>query len=119
MQVASIASLATDAGYQLLAEEIKVEITAAESKTRCTVCGKALLTAIAKVSDKAVTMLADGASVNALVPLTVINNHGFDLPPTGAQGTWLLSILGIVGMAACGAAILILIVAKKRRKNAA
>lgn len=110
---------ATDAGYQLLAEEIKVEITAAESKTICTVCGKALLTAIAKVSDKAVTMLADGASVNALVPLTVINNHGFDLPPTGAQGTWLLSIIGIVGMAACGAAILILIVAKKRRKNAA
>ncbi len=110
---------ATDAGYQLLAEEIKVEITAAESKTTCTVCGKALLTATAKVSDKAVTMLADGSSVNALVPLTVINNHGFDLPPTGAQGTWLLSILGIVGMAACGAAILILIVAKKRRKNAA
>lgn len=110
---------ATDAGYQLLAEEIKVEITAAESKTICSVCGKALLTAIAKVSDKAVTMLADGASVNALVPLTVINNHGFDLPPTGAQGTWLLSILGIVGMAVCGAAILILIVAKKRRKNAA
>ena len=110
---------ATDAGYQLLAEEIKVEIAAAESQTICTVCGKALLTAIAKVSDKAVTMLADGASVNALVPLTVINNHGFDLPPTGAQGTWLLSILGIVGMTACGAAILILIVAKKRRKNAA
>ena len=110
---------ATDAGYQLLAEEIKVEITAAESKTVCTVCGKALLTATAKVSDKAVTMLADGTSVNALVPLTVINNHGFDLPPTGAQGTWLLSIIGIVGMAACGAAILILIVAKKRRQNAA
>ena len=110
---------ATDAGYQLLAEEIKVEIAAAESQTICTVCGKALLTATARVSDKAVTMLADGASVNALVPLTVINNHGFDLPPTGAQGTWLLSILGTVGMAACGAAILILIVAKKRRKNAA
>lgn len=110
---------ATDAGYQLLAGEIKVEIAAAESTTVCTVCGKALLTAIAKVSDKAVTMLADGASVNALVPLTVINNHGFDLPPTGAQGTWLLSILGIVGMTACGAAILILIVAKKRWKNAA
>ena len=49
---------ATDAGYQLLAEEIKVEIAAAESTTGCTVCGKALLTAIAKVSDKAVTMLA-------------------------------------------------------------
>ena len=37
----------------------------------------------------------------------------------GVLRTWLLSIIGIVGMAVCGAAILILIVAKKRRKNAA
>lgn len=108
---------ATDKGYQLLAEEIKIEITAAESSSVCTVCGKALLTATAKVSDKTVTMLADDTSVNALVPLTIINNHGFDLPPTGAQGTWLLSVLGIVGMVACGSAIILML--KKRSKNAA
>ena len=108
---------ATDKGYQLLAEEIKIEITAAESSSICTVCGKALLTATAKVSDKTVTMLADDTSVNALVPLTIINNHGFDLPPTGAQGTWLLSVLGIVGMVACGSAIILML--KKRSKNAA
>ncbi len=108
---------ATDKGYQLLAEEIKIEITAAESSSICTVCGKALLTATAKVSDKTVTMLADDTSVNALVPLTIINNHGFDLPPTGAQGTWLLSIIGIVGMVACGSAIILML--KKRSKNAA
>lgn len=108
---------ATDKGYQLLAEEIKIEITAAESSSICTVCGKALLTATAKVSDKTVTMLADDTSVNALVPLTIINNHGFDLPPTGALGTWLLSVLGIVGMVACGSAIILML--KKRSKNAA
>ena len=108
---------ATDKGYQLLAEEIKIEITAAESSSICTVCGKALLTATAKVSDKTVTMLADDTSVNALVPLTIINNHGFDLPPTGAQGTWLLSVFGIVGMVACGSAIILML--KKRSKNAA
>lgn len=108
---------ATDKGYQLLAEEIKIEITAAESSSICTVCGKAMLTATAKVSDKTVTMLADDTSVNALVPLTIINNHGFDLPPTGAQGTWLLSVLGIVGMVACGSAIILML--KKRSKNAA
>ena len=107
---------ATDKGYQLLAEEIKIEITAAESSSICTVCGKALLTATAKVSDKTVTMLADDTSVNALVPLTIINNHGFDLPPTGARGTWLLSVLGIVGMVACGSAIILML--KKRSKNA-
>lgn len=108
---------ATDKGYQLLAEEIKIEITAAESSSICTVCGKALLTATAKVSDKTVTMLADDTSVNALVPLTIINNHGFDLPPTGAQGTWLLSVFGIIGMVACGSAIILML--KKRSKNAA
>ncbi len=108
---------ATDKGYQLLAEEIKIEITAAESSSICTVCGKALLTATAKVSDKTVTMLADDTSVNALVPLTIINNHGFDLPPTGAQGTWLLSVFGIIGMVVCGSAIILML--KKRSKNAA
>ena len=108
---------ATDKGYQLLAEEIKIEITVAESSSICTVCGKALLTATAKVSDKTVTMLADDTSVNALVPLTIINNHGFDLPPTGAQGTWLLSVFGIIGMVACGSAIILML--KKRSKNAA
>lgn len=112
-----IKETATDSGYQLLAEEVKVEIVTAASNTVCGVCGKALLTASAKVNDQDVTMLEDNTSVNALVPLTIINNHGFDLPPTGAQGTWLLSVLGICGMAAC-AGVLIVLLRKKRCKDA-
>lgn len=108
--------IATDSGYQLLAEEVKIEIIADESETICGICGKAVLTASAKVTDKEVTMTADGDSICAIVPLTIINNHGFDLPPTGAQGTWLLSILGIVGMAA-SATILFVIALKKRAVN--
>ena len=110
-----IKETATDSGYQLLADEIKVEIVAAESDTLCGVCGKALLTASAKVNDQDVTMLEDNKSVNALAPLTIINNHGFDLPPTGAQGTWLLSIIGVIGMAACAAVLIVLL--RKRGKN--
>lgn len=113
-----IKETATDSGYQLLADEIKVEITAAESETLCALCGKALLTASAKVTDKPVTMLEDNTSVNAVAPLTIINNHGFDLPPTGANGTWMLSIIGVVGMAAC-AGILIVLLRKKHSKDAA
>lgn len=112
-----IKETATDSGYQLLADEIKVEITAAESDTLCGVCGKALLTASAKVNDKPVTMEADGTSINAVAPLTIINNHGFDLPATGAQGTWLLSVVGIVGMAACAAVLIVLLRHKKYGKD--
>lgn len=110
-----IKEIATDSGYQLLADEIKIEITATESNTLCGVCGKALITASAKVNDQAVTMLEDNTSVNALAPLRVINNHDFDIPRTGANGTWLLSILGIVGMAACAAVLIVLL--RKRGKN--
>lgn len=113
-----IKETATDSGYQLLAEEVKLEITATEGETLCGVCGKALLTASAKVNDKPVTMAEDNTSVNALVPLTIINNHGFDLPATGSTGTWLLSIVGIVGMAVC-AAVVILLLRRKSNKDAA
>ena len=113
-----IKETATDSGYQLLADEIKVEIVAAESDTLCGVCGKALLTASAKVNDNPVTMEEDNTSVNALVPLTIINNHDFDMPRTGANGTWLLSILGIVGMAACAVALIVLL-RKKHGQDAA
>ncbi len=112
-----IKETATDSGYQLLAEEVKLEITATESETLCGICGKALLTASAKVNDKPVTMAEDNTSVNALVPLTIINNHGFDLPATGSTGTWLLSIIGIIGMAVC-AAVIILLLRRKSNKDA-
>ena len=107
----------TDSGFQLLAEEVKIEIVATESSTLCGTCGAALLTASGKVNDKEVTMLADGESVNALAPLTVINNKGFDLPATGSTGTWLMSILGVVGMAACALCI-VLLFGRKRKEQA-
>ena len=107
----------TDSGFQLLAEEVKIEIVATESSTLCGTCGAALLTASGKVNDKEVTMLADGTSVNALAPLTVINNKGFDLPATGSTGTWLMSILGVIGMAACALCI-ILLFGRKRKEQA-
>lgn len=109
--------IATDYGYQLLAEEVKIEIIASESAAICNVCGRSLLTATAKVTDQEVIMEADGASAQAFVPLTIINNHGFDLPPTGSQGTWFLSILGIAGMAVCG--VLLALLLKKRKQNTA
>lgn len=73
-----------------------------------------LLTASATVDGNAVTMLAEGTSVNAIAPLTVVNTIGFDLPKTGSTGTWLLSILGILGI---GAATFVIIFAGKKRKS--
>ena len=42
-----------------------------------------LLTASAKVDSNTVTMDVDGESANAIVPLTVVNTRGFNLPQTG------------------------------------
>ena len=49
---------------------------------------------------------------NAIVPLTVINNPGFDLPKTGGYGTWMFTIGGValLGVAA-------FIVVKSRKRN--
>lgn len=113
-----IKETATDSGYQLPADEIKIEITATASNTICGVCGKALPTASAKVNDDPVTMDEDNTSVNALVLLPINNYHDFDMPRTGANGTWLLSILGIVGMAACAVALIVLL-RKKHGQDAA
>lgn len=55
------------------------------------------LTANATVDGNKVTMLADEAdtdSTNALAPLSVVNNRGFDLPQTGEIGARMLPIIG-------------------------
>jgi hypothetical protein len=93
--VYTIIEVATDSGYVLLSENISVEITSAESSKVCDTCGKALLTATAKVNDSTVEMTADNESVNAIVPLTVTNTKGFDLPTTGGTGSKLFYGLGI------------------------
>ena len=103
----SLTETATDKGYILLKEAVKIVITTKENGT-CEQCGAKLLTATGTVNSKAVSM-TEG---NAIVPLTVINNPGFDLPKTGGYGTWMFTIGGValLGVAA-------FIVVKSRKRN--
>ena len=103
----SLTEIATDKGYVLLKEAVKVVITTKENGT-CEKCGAKLLTASATVNGKDVTM-TDG---NAIVPLTVVNNPGFDLPKTGGYGTWMFTIGGV---ALLGAAAFIVIRSRKHK----
>lgn len=73
------------------------------------------MTANAKVDGNAITMTADNGSNNAKAPLTIVNARGFDLPQTGDTGTWMYSVIGIVLMAASGAAAYFII---RKRENA-
>ena len=59
-----------------------------------------LLTASATVDDKAVNMLEDNGSANALAPLKVVNTSGFDLPATGDRGIWMFGLIGALLMIA-------------------
>ena len=74
-----------------------------------------LLTSYATVDSNDVTMESDGESVNALVPLTVVNTRGFDLPQTGDNGTMMFTIFGILAMA--GATAVIVLVSRKKRTS--
>ena len=71
-----------------------------------------LLTASAKVDDNDVSMNADGESANAVVPLTVVNARGFNLPQTGGHGTWMYGVAGTVLMVAAA----IILVSARRKK---
>ena len=97
-----ITEVATDSGYTLLKENITVDIASSDSATICSVCGKASKTATAKVNGKDVTMTEDNGSVSALVPLTVTNTRGFDLPKTGGKGNALIYGLGIAALLTAG-----------------
>ena len=72
-----------------------------------------LLTASATVDGNDVNMLEDKGSVNAIVPLKVINTKGFDLPETGDRGVWMYGLIGILLMAGS----LTCIVLTGRKKN--
>lgn len=105
----SLTEIATDKGYVLLKEAVKVVITTKENGT-CEQCGAKLLTASATVNGKDATM-TDG---NAIVPLTVVNNPGFDLPKTGGYGTWMFTIGGV---ALLGAAAFIVVKSRKHKSE--
>ena len=103
----SLTEIATDKGYVLLKEAVKIAIKTAENG-QCEKCGTKLLTASATVNGKDVTM-SDG---NAIVPLTVVNNPSFDLPKTGGYGTWMFTVGGV---ALLGAAAFIVIRSRKHK----
>lgn len=130
----------TDDGYTLLRDSISVVITAAEDETRpCGIyetdllglvqndpryrtfegyqeLGHVLLTASATVAGKDVTMNPVEGSANALVPLTVVNTRGPELPRTGDDGVWRYSVYGILMMAT--ATFVIVLVLKSKKKTA-
>lgn len=84
-------------GYVLLKNPVTVVINQTSAET-----GEATAT----VNGDAVTMTNDERNVDsatAKVPLNVVNSKGFDLPQTGAAGTAIFAIAGIVIVAAAGA----------------
>ena len=105
----SLTETATDKGYILLKEAVKIVIITKENGA-CEQCGAKLLTAAGTVNGKAGSM-TDG---NAIVPLTVVNNPGFDLPKTGGYGTWMFTIGGV---ALLGAAAFIVVKSRKRNEQ--
>ena len=105
----SLTETATDKGYVLLKEAVKIVIKTAENGA-CDKCGAKFLTASATVNGKDVTM-TDG---NAILPLTVVNNPGFDLPKTGGRGVWMYTVGGVLLL---GAAAFIVIRSRKQHKS--
>ncbi len=106
----TLTETATDKGYVLLKDGVEIVIATAESDSACETCGVKLLTASGSVNGDAVDM-EDG---NAIVPLTVINNPGFDLPKTGGYGTWMFSVGGCMLL---GVAAFIVVRGRKHNRN--
>ena len=92
----TLTEVKTDAAYTLLKAPVQVVI----SKSGTTVS--------ATVDGNAVNMSAVGSSNHALVPFSVINTRGFDLPQTGGTGNWMFPVIGLVMLAACVTGIVIL-----------
>ena len=101
---------ATDKGYVLLKDGIEIVITAAEGESACETCGVKLLTASGTVNGEPANL----ESGNAIVPLTVINNPGFDLPKTGGYGTWMFTVGGCMLL---GVAAFIVVRGRKHNRN--
>ena len=87
-------------GYVLLKNPVTVVINQTSAET-----GEATAT----VNGDAVTMTEDElnrSSATAKVPMNVVNSKGFDLPQTGAAGTAIFAIAGIVLVAVAGALLI-------------
>ncbi len=106
----TLTETATDKGYVLLKDGIEIVITAAEGESACETCGAKLLTASGTVNGEPANM----ESGNAIVPLMVINNPGFDLPKTGGYGTWMFTVGGCMLL---GVAAFIVVRGRKHNRN--
>lgn len=90
----------TNNGYVLLKDPVIIQIQQTSAETEA---------ATATVNGKTVTMTNDELnedSATAKVPLNVVNSKGFDLPQTGAAGTAVFAIAGIVLVAVAGALLI-------------
>ena len=92
----TLTEVKTDTAYTLLKSPVQVVIT------------KSGTTVSATADGNAVNMSAVGSSTHALVPFSVINTRGFDLPQTGGTGNWMFPVIGLVMLAACVTGIVIL-----------
>ena len=101
----TLTEVATDKGYVLLRDSVKIMVITKEDGA-CERCGAALLTASATVNGEPVSM----TDANAVVPLRIINNPGFDLPKTGSYGVWMYTVGGVLLLGAAA-----FIVVKSRR----
>lgn len=97
----------TKDGYVLLKDPVVIVIT---PSTKANEAAEGVVSAT--VGGKKVTMNADNGSATAIVPLTVVNSKGFDLPATGGRGIALFTIAGIAIVAAAGS----LLFMRKRSK---
>ena len=105
----TLTEVATDKGYVLLRDPVKVVVTTKEDGI-CERCGAALLTASATVNGEPVSM----TDANAVVPLRIINNPGFDLPKTGGYGVWMYTVGGVLLL---GAAAFIVVKSRKHKSE--
>ena len=105
----TLTEVATDKGYVLLRDPVKIVVTTKEDGT-CERCGAALLTASATVNGEPVSM----TDANAVVPLRIINNPGFDLPKTGGYGVWMYTVGGVLLL---GAAAFIAVKSRKHKSE--
>ncbi len=95
---------ATAAGYVLLKDPVQIEIEST--------IGQHCRVGSAKVNGAAVTMLEENESANAMAPLVIVNEKGFNMPMTGDRGLFLMPLVGLAG----SGAMLLLCMAKKRNR---
>lgn len=105
----TLTEVATDKGYVLLRDPVKIMVITKEDGA-CERCGAALLTASATVNGEPVSM----TDANAVVPLHIINNPGFDLPKTGGYGVWMYTVGGVLLL---GAAAFIVVKSRKHKSE--